>query len=430
MRQILFRIPLDHPWSLGPLGEVPGFGFGVALVLWILFGALWLYARRRQLGLNPELIVPAAVWLAVAFAIIRIPDWMQRGHDNAIVSHTAAIKAASGDERAALHYDERGLAWYAKREYRKAAEDFRRAIEANSQFAPAYEHLAWLLATAPEASIRDGEEAMRLADRAVALRGESDVVARDVRAAALAEAGRYESAVAEARLAARLALNSRDLDVRERLSDIRRRLWTYTQKSPWHEAPAGKSLPIYGYGFMLFLGFLLAGWDGQRRARSVGLPPETMWDFAMWMLVAGVVGARLFYVVQYHKRVFRDTHGVGEKLFALVNLPDGGLVLLGGILMAVAVAWIFCGVRGISRPLMGDVVLPSLLLGMALGRLGCLMNGCCWGDACELPWAMQFPVGSVPDSSMVERGYTAPDDPNVLPLHPTQIYSAINNLVL
>ncbi len=79
MRQTLIRIPLEGPWSLGPLGEIPGFGFGVVLLIWSFVAVLWIFRHRRELAFNKETIVPAAVWLVVASAILSVPHFV-RGH--------------------------------------------------------------------------------------------------------------------------------------------------------------------------------------------------------------------------------------------------------------------------------------------------------------------------------------------------------------
>lgn len=197
----------------------------------------------------------------------------------------------------------------------------------------------------------------------------------------------------------------------------------------WTSGFASRSVPVYGYGFMLFAGFLAGAWTAVRRARSIGLPPETVWDVATWLFLSGIAGARLFYLVQYRERVFAGKSGT-ELLRAAVNLPDGGLVLYGGILLAVAVYFAFCKLRGISPWRLGDVLVPSLFLGVAFGRIGCLLNGCCFGDACDLAWGIRFPQGSVPFSSLVMQGLQDPAALRSLPLHPTQIYSAIDGLVL
>lgn len=190
------------------------------------------------------------------------------------------------------------------------------------------------------------------------------------------------------------------------------------------------SVPVFGYGFMLFAGFLVGGWTAGRRAERAGLSRDLIWDLAMWVFFAGIVGARLFYVVQYHDRVFAGRNGLAQHLFALVNLPDGGLVLYGGVLLAIAAYVLFCRVRNVNGLALADVVVPSIFVGLAFGRFGCFLNGCCYGDVCHLPWAVTFPRGSVPFIALVNRGFLTSDAAASLPLHPTQLYSSINALVL
>src|SRR5690606_42000850 len=68
----------------------------------------------------------------------------------------------------------------------------------------------------------------------------------------------------------------------------------------------------------------------------------------------------------------------------------------------------------------------AVFIGVGFGRIGCLLNGCCFGDRCELPWGIQFPAGSVPFDVLVSRGFLTPDVMATFPLHPTQIYSSID----
>ena len=198
---------------------------------------------------------------------------------------------------------------------------------------------------------------------------------------------------------------------------------------PWSPAKSLENgIPVYGYGFMLFVGFVVAGTVASRRARQVGLNGDLVWDLGMWFFFSGVAGARLFYICQYPERVFGGKEGI-DLLIAAVNLPDGGLVFYGGILSVVAF-FVFCRVKKLNLLLMGDIVMPSIFIGLGFGRIGCFFNGCCYGDVCHLPWAATFPQGSVPFLALVNRGYLSADALGSLPLHPTQIYSSLNGFLL
>ena len=190
-----------------------------------------------------------------------------------------------------------------------------------------------------------------------------------------------------------------------------------------------KWFPVYGYGFMLCLGFLAAIGYSSRKATQHQLPPNTISDLAMWILVGGIAGARIFYLVQYHERVFAGKTGLA-LLGAALNLSQGGLVFYGGMILATIAFFVFCYRKNIPPLLMADLIAPAVFIGLAFGRIGCFLNGCCWGGACELPWAVTFPAGSVPYMQLVQQGTLSPDAAATYGLHPTQIYSSLNAALL
>jgi len=189
------------------------------------------------------------------------------------------------------------------------------------------------------------------------------------------------------------------------------------------------SFPIFGYGFMLLIGFLAGLKFGERRAVRAGLDPNLVFDLGFWLLIAGVVGARLFYLVQYADEVFKGKRGI-EVLKAAVNLSQGGIVLYGALLGGAAAYFLFCYRHKLNPLWLADIATPSIFIGIGFGRIGCLLNGCCYGDRCELPWAITFPRESVPWMAMVQRGFLDPDSPVTFALHPTQLYSSINAFLL
>jgi phosphatidylglycerol:prolipoprotein diacylglycerol transferase len=144
---------------------------------------------------------------------------------------------------------------------------------------------------------------------------------------------------------------------------------------------------IHGFGLMLCLAFLAAIFLAEWRARRSKLDPDWVYDLAFWILVGGLVGARGFYVAQYwgkHVRSWVDIFAIWE----------GGIVLYGGVLGA-AIAGLYRAWK-LRLPVlaMADSIAPAVALGLAIGRLGCFLNGCCYGDPCELPWAVEFPSES------------------------------------
>ena len=171
------------------------------------------------------------------------------------------------------------------------------------------------------------------------------------------------------------------------------------------------TLPIVGlsiksYGFCLMVGFLSAVWLGMRRAQRVKLDPDVLLDLALLCLLFGVGGARLFYVVHYWPTKFASA---ANPLLAIIDITKGGLEFLGGFIGAVAAIVVYAIRKKISLRLYLDVLAPSTMWGLAFGRLGCFLNGCCFGAVCLAPaadgsadnavqpdyaWAVEFPFGS------------------------------------
>jgi phosphatidylglycerol:prolipoprotein diacylglycerol transferase len=188
--------------------------------------------------------------------------------------------------------------------------------------------------------------------------------------------------------------------------------------------------PLYGYGFMILVGFLVGLWWAKRLAQRVGINPETITDTGTCLLITAVVGGRLEYLRQYGGRVFQNVQGPGDAIFRAINLKDGGLVLMGALAGGAIGVFFFAKARKLSPWLLLDVVMPSAFIGIGFGRLGCLLNGCCFGDPCSLPWGISFPAGSVPFLEIAHRGFLLETASGTMPLHPTQIYSSIDGFLL
>jgi phosphatidylglycerol:prolipoprotein diacylglycerol transferase len=187
--------------------------------------------------------------------------------------------------------------------------------------------------------------------------------------------------------------------------------------------PGLGELKVFGYGLMLFLAFLsstsLASWLARRET----LDPDVIKDLALWVFLGGLVGARVFYVVQYWGT---RVHSVVD----IVRIWEGGIVLYGSIIGGALTFFTYRALRPFPlRPFL-DVVAPALTLGVAIGRFGCFLNGCCYGDVCKLPWAVSFPEPSPPWAAHRAAGLIGPDVHGSLPVHPTQLYSVVDGLTL
>ena len=164
---------------------------------------------------------------------------------------------------------------------------------------------------------------------------------------------------------------------------------------PW-VMPDG--LPIRGYGVMLVLAASSGLAMAVHRAQSRGVSADTVLSLAFAMFVLGIIGARVFFVVRYWNDSFAH-YPRWEALRKALFFTEGGLVVYGSLIGgAIAFAW-FCRRQRLPMLAMADIIAPSLVVGLAIGRVGCLLNGCCYGGACEKPWAVTFPRYHTSDHS-------------------------------
>lgn len=136
---------------------------------------------------------------------------------------------------------------------------------------------------------------------------------------------------------------------------------------------------------MMVIGFLCALYLARWRARKLRENPLHITNFAVYILIAGVIGARIMYVI-HNISEYRDA-----PLRAL-SIWEGGLEFVGGVIAATLVMIFYS--RKVKLPVLKylDILAPAVMLGLAFGRIGCLLNGCCFGQPSNLPWAIRFPV--------------------------------------
>jgi phosphatidylglycerol:prolipoprotein diacylglycerol transferase len=193
----------------------------------------------------------------------------------------------------------------------------------------------------------------------------------------------------------------------------------------------GQGIPVRGYGVMLLVAAAAGTWLSIRRGRAVGFDADTIMALALEVFLWGLVGARLFYVIEYREQFFPAGKSLVQALPDVLNLAAGGLVVFGSLPTAALAAWRFAARRGLPLLKLADCVAPGLLVGLALGRLGCFLNGCCYGGPCDLPWAVRFPPQSPPWLDQAARGLIPPAGGSwSLPVHPAQLYAAVDAGIL
>ena len=213
----------------------------------------------------------------------------------------------------------------------------------------------------------------------------------------------------------------------------------------------GLDLPVYSYGVMFVVGFLAAVGLAAWRARRADLDVSHVIDLALVSFISGMLGARLFFYLQFYDRFFADA-----PWWAILAVWEGGVVWYGGLIGATLAGLGFLWLRGLPVLHVADIVAPAVVLGQAFGRVGCFLNGCCWGTIIEpshwvhrtFPGLTQFPriardgeiVGAPAllqhlNPELMARLYPEIEPLSLAatashPVHPVQLYAALAGLLL
>ncbi len=162
---------------------------------------------------------------------------------------------------------------------------------------------------------------------------------------------------------------------------------------------------IYSYGFMIALAVLVSLFLLYRHSRREGYDPEMVLESVLLICISGMVGARLLFVILQWETYSQD-------LLAVFSMWDGGLSFYGAFALGLVVFLLWCRWRNLSFLLLTDLYAPYVALGYAFGRIGCFLNGCCYGSVTDVPWAVVIPV--------VDN----------FPRHPVQLYAAAGSLIM
>ncbi len=179
---------------------------------------------------------------------------------------------------------------------------------------------------------------------------------------------------------------------------------------------------LHSFGLMLLLATFGAVTLTAWRARRERLDPEDVYGLATWLLTGGVIGARVLFVAQHPETV----QHVGD----VFRLWQGGIVFYGCIIGGLIGSVLYWFRHPFPFRPMADAVAPALMLGVALGQVGCFLNGCCYGAVCDLPWALRFPAQSFPWARHVYDDLIPASAVESLPVHPTQLYAVLNGVVI
>lgn len=154
-------------------------------------------------------------------------------------------------------------------------------------------------------------------------------------------------------------------------------------------------LTVKSYGLLMVCGFVAAIFIIRRLSRDLGNHSEDITTAALYSLIAGIAGSRIFYVIHYWQQ-FR-----GKGVLEIFAVWKGGLELLGGVLLAIFIIVTYLWVKKLPVRRYLDILGIGLMMALFFGRLGCLMNGCCFGKPTSCPVSVRFPYGSLAYQSQV-----------------------------
>ncbi len=169
-------------------------------------------------------------------------------------------------------------------------------------------------------------------------------------------------------------------------------------------------IKLYSYGLMIAIAFLTGTWLSGKLAKRVNIDPQFAYDTAFWVIVAGLAGSRIVYILTEPDYFMRNP-------LAALKPWEGGFVFYGGLIGAVIAVLVRVHRHNVDLWQLLDIAAPAGALGHSIGRLGCFFAGCCYGKPTDMPWAITFnnPQGLAPLG---------------IPIHPTQLYSSANELFL
>jgi len=212
--------------------------------------------------------------------------------------------------------------------------------------------------------------------------------------------------------------------------------------------------PIHAYGVMVALAFLVGLTQCLYLARKRGMEENTVSDLMLWVMISGIIGARLGHVISEYDEYIRNP-------VSILYIHRGGLIFYGGVIGGVAGVALFAWIRRQSLLRLGDLVLVAVPVGHALGRIGCFLNGCCFGKWTDSFTGVRFPIASPAGwaqyyadriandhihwvfrmsrnddelrnglQAVVDKGLAVKSDLLTAPVHPVQLYESALDIVL
>ena len=185
------------------------------------------------------------------------------------------------------------------------------------------------------------------------------------------------------------------------------------------------SYPIYSYGVMIVIAYFLGLWAVKRESERTGLNPADAENISFILIICGVIGARIWYVWE-HWQDYAYTP------FDIFKVWQGGLVFYGGLIGAVVGTYLYIKYKKIHFLKTGDAFAPGIALAIGVGRIGCFLNGCCYGKLTHSWIGVSYPATNSPPAyfQQLRDGLITQEAARSLPVIPTQIISTIDLLII
>jgi len=184
------------------------------------------------------------------------------------------------------------------------------------------------------------------------------------------------------------------------------------------------SFPIYSYGVMVALAFIVGIFWAMKEAKERGENPERVLDISLYVILGALIGGRLAYVLQYLDYYLKDP-------IKILYFRQGGLAFLGSFILAFILGALYVSRNKLSFWKYTDIAAPSVAIGIGVGRIGCFLNGCCFGVVSE-NYGIKFPSLYMPPVYLqqLEDGLIASGSTCTLPVIPTQLYTSLYGFLI
>ena len=176
---------------------------------------------------------------------------------------------------------------------------------------------------------------------------------------------------------------------------------------------------IRSYGLMLALSFLCGILLARWRAKKAGIDFQRIMDLAVLVIIASIAGSRALYVIFHLDEFSSNPLDIINPFQSSGVVGIQGLTMYGGVILSIIASLWFLKRHNVPTWKVADIIAPSIAFGIFLTRIGCFLNGCCFGKPGDLPWCVVFPLESA-------AGYFFPGTP----IHPTQLYASLYGLII